>query len=306
MRYRVRFLLQEFDLPQGATVIGRSLDCSLTIEDPLVSRQHARIVIDDRGARLEDLGSRNGVRINGAVIREPTSLRDGDRIRLGTQDLVFCELVPNGGAHSKTTGVLRLCAKCRLPYAREMHACPHCAATEQTEPADEGTLSTSSQDYRAQWSAQLMVEALERALVLGRLSDAERIGRRATARLDELILSGGAIDGKALGAVAAKVAEMTLATGDPKWALWVLSLYRRSRCAPPLEVAEPLADAVVACPSTLRAPLGALLGELRAADRTGSLDEIEAVGRLEEARLAVESAPQRARIRRTSESPGRR
>ena len=302
MRYRIRFLLQEFDLPPGATVIGRSLDCSLTIEDPLVSRQHARIVIDDRGARLEDLGSRNGVRINGAVIREPTSLRDGDRIRLGTQDLVFCELQPMGGAHSKTTGVLRLCARCRLPYAREMHACPHCAATEQT---DEGTLSTSSEDYRAQWSAQLMVEALERALVLGRLSDAERIGRRATARLDELILSGGAIDGKALGAVAAKVAEMTLATGDPKWALWVLSLYRRSRSAPPLEVAEPLADAVVACAGTLRAPLGALLEELRSADRTGSPDEMEAVTRLEEARLAVESAPQRVRMRRTSESPRR-
>lgn len=68
-RYRLRFLLQEFDLPRGATIIGRSLDCHLTIEDPLVSRQHARIVIDDAGAFVEDMGSRNGVRVDGVSIK---------------------------------------------------------------------------------------------------------------------------------------------------------------------------------------------------------------------------------------------
>jgi hypothetical protein len=35
-------VLQEFDLPPGITVIGRSLDCHLTIEDALVSRRHAQ------------------------------------------------------------------------------------------------------------------------------------------------------------------------------------------------------------------------------------------------------------------------
>ena len=65
-RYRLRFLLQEFDLPRGATLIGRSSDCHVTIEDPLVSRQHARIVIDGDDATLQDLGSRNGVKLNGA------------------------------------------------------------------------------------------------------------------------------------------------------------------------------------------------------------------------------------------------
>src|SRR5687767_6926407 len=45
-RYRLRFLLQEFDLPRGATILGRSSDCHVTIEDPLVSRHHARIVLE--------------------------------------------------------------------------------------------------------------------------------------------------------------------------------------------------------------------------------------------------------------------
>jgi len=79
VRYRLRFVLQELDLPQGVTIIGRSLDCNLTLEDPLVSRRHARIVLDATGARIEDLDSRNGVRVNGVAVREPVVLRSGDR-----------------------------------------------------------------------------------------------------------------------------------------------------------------------------------------------------------------------------------
>src|SRR5580693_6435434 len=91
-RYRLRFLLQEIDLHRGVTFIGRSPDCQVTIEDPLVSRQHARIVIDDMGARVEDLKSRNGVKVNGQAIKGETAIKDGDRLRIGTQELVFCEI----------------------------------------------------------------------------------------------------------------------------------------------------------------------------------------------------------------------
>ncbi|HEX3345823.1 MAG TPA: FHA domain-containing protein, partial [Polyangiaceae bacterium] len=212
-RYRLRFLLQEFDLPRGITVIGRSLDCNLTIEDPLVSRQHASIVVDDGGGSVEDMGSRNGVRVNGLQVRGSTPLRDGDRVRIGTQDFVFCRVDPAGKAHSKTTGVLRLCAKCRLPYPREMVACPNCEATEQT---DEETLSGSfGTENQTAWSVQLLVEALERALTLGRLTDAERIARRATAQVEELVVAGGSIDTKALGALAVQAVGTTLATNEP-------------------------------------------------------------------------------------------
>ena len=226
-RFRLRFLLQEFDLPRGITVIGRSLDCNLTIEDPLVSRQHARIVVDDDGGTVEDMSSRNGVRVNGASIRGTTALRDGDRVRIGTQDFVFCRVDPAGKAHSKTTGVLRLCAKCRLPYPREMVACPNCEATEQT---DEETLSGSfGSENQTAWSVQLLVEALDRALTLGRVTDAERIVRRATAQVEELVAAGGVIEAKALAGLATQAAATTLATNDPTWVLWAhghLSAYQ--------------------------------------------------------------------------------
>src|SRR5262245_57686826 len=89
-RYRLRFLLQEIDLAPGETLIGRSASCHVTIEDPLVSRQHARIRINGDVATIEDLGSRNGLQINGRGTRGISQLSEGDRVRIGTQELVFC------------------------------------------------------------------------------------------------------------------------------------------------------------------------------------------------------------------------
>jgi hypothetical protein len=301
LRYRLRFLLQEFDLPRGPTIIGRSLDCNLTIEDPLVSREHAQIIIDDEGARVEDLQSRNGVRVNGLLVRGPTLLRDGDRVRLGTQDLVFCGVDPNGRSHSRTTGVLRLCAKCRLPYAGDVQSCPHC---EETERTDEGTLTMDAENYRVSWSMQLIVETIERALSLGRPADAERIVGRAIGKLDELILSGETRDTATLGVVASKIAGMTRATDDPRWLLWVIDLHQRTGSVPSLDVADKLAAMADRHSLALRGPLAALLDFLEPIASTGSLDEIEALARLDRTRRIVEAKGPAGREQTFSDWPG--
>src|SRR3954463_6857632 len=85
-RFRLRFLLQEIDLPQGETLVGRSANCQVTLDDPLVSREHARIRIQGSGAVVEDLGSRNGVQVGGKPIVGSAALCSGDRIRIGTQE----------------------------------------------------------------------------------------------------------------------------------------------------------------------------------------------------------------------------
>lgn len=128
-RYRLRFLLQEYDLPMGSTLIGRGDDCHITIFDPSISRRHARIVTDNNSALFEDLGSRNGCRINGSYVREPTELSDGDRIRIGTQELVFSEVHTNSHVHYRQTGSICYCASCHAAYAKEMDWCPHCGST---------------------------------------------------------------------------------------------------------------------------------------------------------------------------------
>ena len=91
-----RFLLIERGPPprsigllDGATVIGRGLDCDVRVASKKVSRSHARIRLADRAAVIEDLGSRNGTYVRGARVAGPIALADGDDIRLGTVELVF-------------------------------------------------------------------------------------------------------------------------------------------------------------------------------------------------------------------------
>jgi predicted component of type VI protein secretion system len=133
-RPRIRFQHQELDLPLGATLIGRDPECHVTLDDPLVSRRHARIFVGSDRVVVEDLGSRNGVLLNGRCIRGPAALRDADRVRVGAQCFVYCEVegVPPS-LPSRPTAELGLCAVCRLPYPLQVAACPDCGAIERVD-----------------------------------------------------------------------------------------------------------------------------------------------------------------------------
>lgn len=76
-------------LEPGETVIGRDPGAGLFIDDPSVSRRHARIVVTPESATLEDLGSKNGTHLGDRRIGAPVPLDDGARIRIGTVSLTF-------------------------------------------------------------------------------------------------------------------------------------------------------------------------------------------------------------------------
>lgn len=282
-RYRLRFLLQEFDLPRGATILGRSSDCHVTIEDPLVSRHHARIVLDGDRAVVYDLNSRNGVKINGTPIKEPTELKDGDRLRIGTQELVFCRVEASPQAPSKTTGFLRHCARCRMPYPQEAGACPSCGATEAL---DEETLSGQFGAAAQQiWSVQLFLEVLERALSLQRHEDVNRILRRATVQVEERIVRKEPIDGAQLAKLADGAARAALAVGEPTWGLWVAQVYRRVPLVIPEVVVDRLGELVTRFPLDLAEPVEQLAAYTRTLQATP--DEAPALAALERVRSSI-------------------
>jgi DNA-binding winged helix-turn-helix (wHTH) protein len=76
-------------LRPGEAVIGRGLDCALQVGSARVSRRHARILVSDAGARLEDLGSKHGTWLNGRPLDGPAALADGDQIGIGDAVLTF-------------------------------------------------------------------------------------------------------------------------------------------------------------------------------------------------------------------------
>jgi hypothetical protein len=81
----------EFPLPdKGEVEIGRTSDMGMVLVEEMVSRRHARIVVDGKRIGIIDLGSTNGTYVNGEKIGK-VELKEGDRILIGTSIL---RLVP--------------------------------------------------------------------------------------------------------------------------------------------------------------------------------------------------------------------
>jgi DNA-binding winged helix-turn-helix (wHTH) protein len=82
--------VRELPLYEGENLLGREPDAVVRLVSEKASRRHARIVVDEKGAVLEDLGSKNGTHVNGTPVKEPVVLAPGDRIEIGRELLVFC------------------------------------------------------------------------------------------------------------------------------------------------------------------------------------------------------------------------
>lgn len=94
-RFRVLVEDRNVQLRQGENLIGRLPEASLCIHSLQVSRRHARIIVEESRAFIEDLGSKNGTLLNGRPVLERTRIRDGDRIFLG-ESIVALQFIEAG------------------------------------------------------------------------------------------------------------------------------------------------------------------------------------------------------------------
>ena len=230
-RFRIRFLLHEIDLPPGELIIGRAASCQVTLDDPLVSRNHARLLIGPEDASLEDLGSRNGVRVNGRAIEGTVSLADGDRIRIGTQQMVLRRIEENAVNNRRSTGFMIHCAQCGLPYSTDAKWCPNCGDGEGA--ASEEPTNTA----QSAWNLELLVETMRRAQDLGRSQDLERLLVRAR---EEMQQAHEVVDRRRLDQLADTAVRFAVDSGDLEWARWALRLYAEHGMVPRPEVGKRL------------------------------------------------------------------
>jgi FHA domain-containing protein len=73
----------------GGATIGRSRECDIVLSDANVSRRHAEIRPRGGGWMVADLGSTNGISVNGTRVEQAHALRAGDTIEVGTTALTF-------------------------------------------------------------------------------------------------------------------------------------------------------------------------------------------------------------------------
>jgi pSer/pThr/pTyr-binding forkhead associated (FHA) protein len=76
-------------------VLGRHPDCAIHLDDTTVSAQHARLCRYPEGFVVEDLGSTNGITVDGERV-DRCVLQDGKRFALGVQEFEFLQTLPEG------------------------------------------------------------------------------------------------------------------------------------------------------------------------------------------------------------------
>lgn len=76
-------------ITEQPVTIGRHPECDVVLNDQEVSRQHAEVRREDIDFLIVDLGSLNGTKVNGAGVKAPRALQDGDTITIGAHSLRF-------------------------------------------------------------------------------------------------------------------------------------------------------------------------------------------------------------------------
>lgn len=203
--FRLRYLSQLLDVPlNGEFVIGRSRDCQLALEDPLVSRRHAAFRWSSTRLVVEDLGSRNGVKVNDVKITGVKELATDDVVVIGGQTFVVVE-----GEPADNRDVRRV------------------AVTMTSEIGEAGT------------PLALLGGVVEKAFAMGRIDDAERILSNLLADM----LSGyeaGKRDTGALADATRFALRLATETGKSQWVDWVFNAHAALSKVPPAATVDEL------------------------------------------------------------------
>jgi pSer/pThr/pTyr-binding forkhead associated (FHA) protein len=80
---------ETFELGAERTMIGRSPECDVFLDDVTVSRRHAVVQRTPEGFTIDDQGSLNGTFVNRRRIADPVRLEDDDEVQIGKYRLTF-------------------------------------------------------------------------------------------------------------------------------------------------------------------------------------------------------------------------
>jgi pSer/pThr/pTyr-binding forkhead associated (FHA) protein len=97
LKHVLRYKHHDIELSEGVFVIGRAASCQLSLDDPLVSRHHAQLTVEGECVMVEDLGSRNGVKVNGELVSGRYTVHDKDLIVIGGQEMKYLARKENMG-----------------------------------------------------------------------------------------------------------------------------------------------------------------------------------------------------------------
>jgi FHA domain len=215
-RYWIEYKNRQFDVRTGPVAIGRSAACQLVLDDALVSRRHAQVLLlPDGKVWIEDLDSVNGVYVNGERIEKRVALEPGDRIVIGQQEMV-----------------LRALARSSLPPAQTqrfmaetlsgLDAPAFSARPTLTEPSVEDADSESTHQGDA---LELLGGVADKVLALGRGEEAEKILSAYLQNILKKVRMQGTVEPGVPEQAVAYAIKLASATSKGQWIDYVFELF---------------------------------------------------------------------------------
>lgn len=241
MRFRLRYLKHDLELFPGTFVIGRSAECQLSLDDPLVSRKHALLLVGDDEVSVEDAGSRNGVTVNGRRIAGRQRLKDGDKITIGAQEMTLAVFTPE--TPKKTGHTLREMTMQQGPVT--MVSMPAAAKSGPPDPIPSPRIavapeeSTIDRPKRGE-ALKLLGGVADKALALGNPEGAERLLQNGLQEIATDVRAGKDIPNDSIELAARFAARLAAGTGKGAWGDYVVRLYADRGALPPSAIVDEL------------------------------------------------------------------
>jgi predicted component of type VI protein secretion system len=241
MRFRLRYLHHDLELIEGQFAVGRSAGCQLSLDDPLVSRRHALLVVSRDGVTIEDLQSRNGVIVNGQRIPGRTKVQAGDKIVIGSQELTLLEGRDSAGRETASHQMGKRTLP-KMPAATELMAAERASSAPPSEQMLGDADAEPSMVRRAD-AFNLLGGVAEKALAMGRADEAERLLASPLADVVEASRAGKRLSPWLVDMAARFAAKLATATAKGAWADYVIELYDAQMRPCPAPVVDELYNA---------------------------------------------------------------
>lgn len=257
MAIRLRYLAHDLEVPEGHFIIGRTAGCQLSLDDPLVSRRHALLTVRDDTAVIEDLGSRNGVLVNGARIEGAKILADGDVIKIGSQEITL-----SGVAETPVEAIRAHTLQRMMTLTDEK---PEAHLDEQSTVGMKKIGEEAKPDApdKRIHALSLIGGLADKAFALGRAEEAERLLARPLAEQLEKAVRGEVIARDLVEAATSYSLRVAEVTSKGRWVDYVFELWTALGWLLPARVVDELYVVVRHVKHSDRASLRAYLERVK-------------------------------------------
>ncbi len=235
MSYRLRYLEHEFELAEGEFAVGRSAACQLSLDDPLVSRRHAVLIVAGGSVTLDDLGSRNGVLVNGHKISGRVRVSSGDKLLIGSQEMTLVQRVDATAGPPATANVTA--SRLAVTESRPLESFDDNSVTRALYP--DVALEESSFIKRID-GFRVLGSVAEKALAMGRADEAERVLGSSLGAVLKASRRGRTIPAALAEQTTRFAAKLATATGKGSWVDYVIEVYARLERPVPAPVIDEL------------------------------------------------------------------